>query len=281
MLLGVHVSIAGHIWESLDRAHALGCNTMQIFSRDPRAWKRAKIQPSDIEEFLIRRRKYRIGPVFIHVPYLINLASPRNILYNSSIRACVQDIRLAQALEADHLVVHTGSHTESGEKKGLRRVAEALNKIFSKTKDLPVGVLLENTAGSGSWLGWKFAQQQAIIEKVEQQHRLGICLDTCHAFAAGYDLSTPEGVASTLDEADALIGLEKLRMIHLNDSFDALNSRRDHHQHIGKGTIGPAGFKALINDGRLKNTAFILETPKDTPRADKLNLARVKKMRQE
>jgi deoxyribonuclease-4 len=200
MLLGVHVSTAGGIYESLTRAHALGCHTMQIFSRDPRQWRKTKLKSEDIQVFKKLRQQYRIKPIFVHIPYLINLASPYNILYKSSIKACIEDIREAESLGAEYLVTHMGSHKKSGEERGIKRITAALNRILERTNDCAVSVLLENTAGSGSWLGYRFQHQRQVIDGIEQAQRVGICFDTCHAFVAGYDLSTAVGYKTTIEE---------------------------------------------------------------------------------
>jgi deoxyribonuclease-4 len=278
MLLGVHVSIAGHIWESLDRAEALGCDAMQIFSRDPRQWRKTRLKTEDIAEFRRRRDTGSIKKVFIHIPYLINLASPYNILYQGSLRAYIQDMKEAQALGADYIVTHMGSHKESGEKRGLKRITSALNRVLEKTKDSPVGILLENTSGAGSWLGYKFEHQRQIIDGLENKKRVGVCLDTCHAYTAGYDLASAEGFNKTVDSFDQIVGLKRLKLVHLNDTQDELGSHADRHEHIGKGRIGLDGFRRIVNDPRLGEAAFILETPKDTATADKRNLNTVRKL---
>jgi deoxyribonuclease-4 len=278
MLLGVHVSIAGHIYESLGRAAALGCNAMQIFSRDPRQWRKAKLRKEDIEEFRKRRPESGIEKIFVHIPYLINLASPYNILYKGSIRACVQDMIEAQTLGAEYVVTHMGSHKKSGESGGLKRFIQAINKILEKTKDSPVKILLENTSGSGSWLGYNFEQQRSVIDGIEDKSRVGVCFDTCHAFSAGYDLASPGGYGKAIMQLDEIVGLEKVKLVHLNDTRDKLGSRRDRHEHIGKGKIGIKGFKLILNDERLKEAAFILETPKDSDTADKNNLKTVRRL---
>ena len=278
MLLGVHVSIAGHIWESISRAEALGCNVMQIFSRDPRQWRRSKIKAEDIREFRLRREKSGIQKVFIHIPYLINLASPYNVLYQGSLRAYIQDMKEAQDLGADYIVTHMGSHKESGEKQGLKRITVALNRILDKTKDSSVGILLENTSGSGSWLGYKFEHQRQIIEGLENKKRVGVCFDTCHAYTAGFDLSSPEGYSKTIESLDRIVGLKRLKLVHLNDSRDELGSHADRHEHIGKGSLGLEAFRRIVNDPRLSGAAFVLETPKDSDNADKRNLNTVKKL---
>ncbi len=276
MRLGLHVSIAGHIYESITRAQELGCNTMQIFSRDPKKWRRARLSLADIEEFKRRKAESRLTPVFVHIPYLINLASPYSVLYKDSIRAYIDDILEAQALGADYIVTHMGSHKKSGEQKGLKRFILGLNRILDRTKKSNVSILLENTSGSGSWLGYKFEHQRQIIDAVEQKNRIGICFDTCHGYSAGYDLATAEGLNQALGQLDKTVGLGRLKLIHLNDSKDSLNSRRDRHEHIGKGKIGLEGFSRIVNDRRLSDIPFILETPKDHEDADKLNLTVVR-----
>jgi len=278
MRLGLHVSIAGHIYESITRAEALGCNTMQIFSRDPRQWRRERLSLEDIEEFRRRRQKSKITPVFVHIPYLINLASPYSVLYRDSIKAYIDDILETELLGADYIVTHMGSHKKSGEQKGLKRFTLALNKILERTKKSKVVILLENTSGSGSWLGYKFEHQRQIVDGVEQENRIGICFDTCHGYAAGYDLATAEGLNETINQLDKIVGLNRLKLIHLNDTKDRLSSHRDRHEHIGKGKIGLEGFRHILNERRLKDMPFILETPKDSEDADKVNLAVVRKL---
>lgn len=278
MRIGVHTSAAGHIYEALDRAFALGCQTMQIFSRDPRQWRRGRVSPEDIDEFRRRREKSGITPVFSHIPYLVNLASPYKVLYRDSIKAYIEDIKETEALGIEYLVTHMGSHKKSGEDIGLKRVTSALNKILDRTKKSPVKILLENTCGSGSWLGYRFEHPRRVIDGIEHKERVGICFDTCHGFSAGYDLSTPAGVKETIRQLDEIVGLERLKLIHLNDSRDKLNSRRDRHQHIGKGEIGRSGLRWFLNDKRIKDAAVILETPKEPDGADKRNLAALKKL---
>lgn len=278
MRLGVQVSIAGRMYEAIGRALSLGCNTMQIFSRDPRQWRRGRISPEEIEEFRARRRDSGISPVFVHIPYLANLASPYSVLYKDSIRAYIEDIKETEALGAEYLVTHMGSHKKSGEQGGIRRLTSALNKILERTKKSPVKILLENTSGSGSWLGYKFEHSRQIIDGIEQNNRIGICFDTCHGYAAGYDLATDEGYQKTLSQLEKIVGLSRLRLIHLNDTKDKIASHRDRHEHIGKGKIGLEGFRRLVNDRRLRDIPFILETPKDSDEADRINLATVRKL---
>jgi len=281
MNLGVHISGVKKVYEALDEAHNLGCTTMQIFLRNPQQWKASSLPEDDIEEFKTRRKKFKINPVFVHISYLINLASPKIRLYKGSIHAYVEDIKQAEKLGADYIVTHMGSHTETSEEDGIKRLTAALNEIIEKTKDSQVGILLENTSGNGSWLGYKFEYQQKIIAGVKEKKRVGLCFDTAHAYLAGYDLSSEEGLNTTLKEIDELVGLSLLRLIHLNDADGVLGSHRDRHQHIGKGSIGLEGMKRIINHPKLKDIPFILETPEDEEGNDRINLKVVRKLAQE
>lgn len=279
MILGVHVSGAGKIYQALDIAHSLGCDTMQIFSRSPQAWRHgSQIAPEDIKEFICRRKKYKINPVFIHVSYLINLASPEPRLYQASIQAYIEDILEADKLGADYIVTHMGSHKETSEDAGIKRLIEALNIIIEKTKDFKVGILLENTSGSGSWLGYRFYHQHKIIKGIKVKSRVGLCLDTAHAYLAGYNLATKSGLDKMVDEIDEMAGTKLIKLVHLNDAAGELGCHHDRHDHIGGGHIGLAGMKRIINHPKFKNIPMILETPKTTLDSDKDNLALVKKL---
>lgn len=279
MLLGVHVSCEGKIYEVFSRAHSLGCNTMQIFSRSPQRWRRNFLQQDDIEEFIRRQDKLKIKPLFIHIPYLINLASPNHRLYGASIAAYIEDIREADALKADYIVTHMGSHKKTSEESGIKRLTKALNRILDKTANSKVGILLENTAGSGSWLGYKFSHQRKVLEGIKQRSRIGLCLDTAHAYLAGYDIATKAGLEATLTEIDRLVGINLIKLIHLNDTSGRLGGHHDTHEHIGKGNIGLAGMKRIVNHPELKRIPFILETPKKNEQDDAVNLSVVRKLR--
>jgi deoxyribonuclease IV len=279
MLLGVHISGQSKIYEALNRASLLGCNTMQIFSRAPQRWRDKFLDPKDVKEFQKRSQEFKIKPIFIHISYLINLASPNPKLYEASIDAYNQDILEAQELKADYIVTHMGSHKETSEDAGLKRLTEALNTILEETKDCNVGILLENTSGSGSWLGYKFSHQKRVIQGLKHKERVGLCLDTAHAYLAGYDIKSKAGLEDMLDEIDEMVGLDLIKLIHFNDARGELGSHHDRHDHIGKGSIGLEGMKRIVNHPKLKNAAFILETPKDSENADKINLAVVRKLR--
>ncbi len=278
MILGVHVSKAGKVYQALDIARDLGCQTMQIFSRNPQRWRAEQLDPEDIEEFKARRLKFKINPVFIHISYLINLASPEPRLYNGSIRAYIEDIREAEKLGADYIVTHMGSHKETSEAAGIKRLVDALNKILEKTKGSKVGILLENTSGSGSWLGYRFYHQHKILKGLKEKSRVGLCLDTAHAYLAGYDLATKQGLKQMLDEIQELAGLKLIKLIHLNDAAGELGCHHDRHEHIGGGHIGLEGIKRIIKHPKLKSIPMILETPKTTENSDKENLKLVRKL---
>jgi deoxyribonuclease IV len=256
MLLGVHISGATRISETFALAHNLGCNTMQIFARSPQRWRQKPLEAEEIEAFARNKEKFNIRPVFIHIPYLLNLASPNPKLYKASTLAYIEDMLEAAALHADYIVTHMGSHVQTTEVGGLKRLARALNRVIEKTKDSKVAILLENTAGSGSWLGYKFSHQRRVLERVKEKDRVGLCLDTAHAYAAGYDLAAEEGLSKLLSDIDQQVGLAKLKLVHLNDTAQAMGSHRDVHEHIGKGNIGKEGFWRILNHPSLKEAAF-------------------------
>lgn len=279
MRLGVHVSIAGNIYNAIDRAVEFNCNTMQIFSRSPRAFKEIPLKEEDIKEFRQRRSKVDIKPIFIHLPYLVNLASPFKKLYHTSIKLYIDSIKDAQALGAEYIVTHMGSHKGSGETPGLRRFSEAINIILEKTKDAKVGILLENTAGGGFSLGYNFQHQKAVIDKVKDKKRMGICFDTCHAFAVGYNIAAKKGLKDTIREMDDQVGVQNLKLIHLNDAKEVLGSRRDRHEYIGEGKIGLEGVRNIVNHPKLKNIPFVLETPQISEEGDVLDMDIIKRLR--
>jgi deoxyribonuclease-4 len=210
---------------------------------------------------------------------LINLASPDPRLYNGSIQAYIEDIQEAEKLGADFIVTHMGSHKETSEDAGIKRLVEALNRILEKTRGSRVGILLENTSGSGSWLGYRFYHQQKILKGLKEKSRVGLCLDTAHAYLAGYNLATKAGLDKMMDEIQELVGIQLIKLIHLNDAAGELGCHHDRHDHIGQGHIGLAGMKRIINHPKLKDIPMILETPKSTPESDQENLSLVRKLR--
>ena len=281
MKIGCHISIAGGIDNSVVRAVELDCNTMQIFSKNASTWREKILKKDEVENFRENLKKSNINPVFIHASYLVNLASPSDELYFKSINAFVEEMKRVDILLTEpYLIVHPGAHTGAGEEYGIQRIIRALNIILEKSAglDLKTMILLEDTAGSGTHLGYTFGQLKRMMEGAKDRKRIGICFDTCHAFAAGYDLSHQKGIEQTLEEIDKYLGLEQLKVIHLNDSKFSLGSRKDRHMHIGKGYIGLEGFKVLVNHKYLKDLPFILETPKYDEKDDLKNINLVKSL---
>ncbi len=277
MRLGVQVSIQGGLDKVVDRALHLGCNTVQFFSRNPREWRRKRLNKREVELFRKNLKNKDIKPVVVHAPYTSNLASPRKKLFYDSLRVFIKDIKDANLLEADYFVFHMGSHSKTSEIEGLKRVSYALKTTLRKVGTKTI-ILIENTSGSGSWLGYRFWHHAFVLKRLNWSNKIGLCLDTCHAWSAGYDVSSRRGLEKMLEEIDAHIGLERLKLIHLNDSKDPLGSRRDRHAHIGEGFIGEEGFRNILTHPLLKDLPFILETPNKEPQDDLKNLERVKRI---
>ncbi len=278
MKLGVHVSSAGGVYQAVDRAVALSCEAFQIFSRNPRGWQSAAIPAADAAEFRRRRKAAGIAFVAVHIPYLINLASPEEKAFQRSLGAYRDDIRQADALGADFFVTHIGNHLGEGVEFGLRRIADGLKLVLSETRPA-LKVLLENTAGSGTGLGRSPEEIARIIDLAGKEgDKLGVCFDTAHAYGAGYRVNTGEGLEAFLGSMERLCGRERLALVHANDSRAALGSRVDRHADIGAGEIGLEGFRVIVNHPRLKEMPFILETPKKSPEADRENLAVIRSL---
>jgi deoxyribonuclease-4 len=258
MRLGFHLSIAGSLLRALRQAHQLGCQALQIFVQNPRAWKWREPPAGEIREFCTTRRRSGIGPLVVHLTYLPNLAAADPLLYLRSRERLLKELALARDLEADYLVCHPG-HAAPEEPDGLLRVAETLAQAVSRVGPPPL-VLLENTAGQGRELGRQPAQLQQIMTLSGVP--LGLCLDTAHAFGAGYDLRHPAGVNRLLTDLARGPGLERLKLLHLNDSRARLGSRVDRHAHLGRGAIGLEGFRHLFAHPSLRPEAAIMETPR-------------------
>jgi deoxyribonuclease-4 len=256
------MSIAGGVAQALRRGEEIGCDVIQLFTKNANQWRAKPLAPDAIEAFHQACNEVRARPVAAHDSYLINLASPDEGLYKRSHEALREEMGRAEALELPYLVIHPGSHRGAGEQEGLYRIARAINLIHYQGQDMKVQILLETTAGQGNTLGYRFEHFARIIEQIEEDVKVGVCLDTSHCFAAGYAIGTPEGYEATMEEFDRIIGLDRLRLIHLNDSKAALGTRVDRHEHIGQGHLGIEFFRLLLQDDRLADLPFILETPK-------------------
>jgi deoxyribonuclease IV len=277
-LLGAHFSIAKGLHQALFTAKDYGCTAVQVFTKNSSTWKEKTLSNENIRLFDEARKKTGIRHIASHTSYLINLASPEKKKYAMSCEALKHELIRCAALKIPLVVLHPGSHMKSGVKPGIERIASAINRIFDKLPENPTRLLLETTSGQGLNLGHTFEQIAAIIGKVEHRDRLGVCLDTCHIFAAGYDLRTKAAYQKTFDTFDSIIGLEHLHWIHLNDSMREMGSRIDRHEHIGQGFIGDTAFKLLMNDRRLQGIPKLLETPKGKGEKDRdqINLTKLR-----
>lgn len=275
--LGAHESIAGGMEKAFDRAQSATCDTVQIFVKSNRSWAVRPLGEDEIERFKTREKETSITPVVGHASYLLNLATPKDDLWRKSRDMLVTELERCEALDVPYLVLHPGAHVGSGEEAGLARAAQALSEVHAATTGLQARVLLENTAGQGTSLGYSFEQLGWLLAHTSDGQRLGVCLDTCHAFAAGYEFRTADGYASTMAALDEAVGLERLLAVHLNDSQGELGARKDRHAHIGQGHIGLEGFRNVVNDPRLEGLPGLLETPKgDDLQEDRENLAKLR-----
>lgn len=275
-LLGAHMSIAGGYHKAVVAAANLDMNVVQIFTKNNNQWRAKPITDDDVEQFSEALSKHEVSHPLSHASYLINLASPDATLRKKSIDAFVIELQRAEKLGIPLVVLHPGSFTTSSEELGLKTITQSLDEVHRQTSELQTQCLLENTAGQGSNLGWSFEQLATILDGVQQPERLGVCFDTCHAFAAGYPLTDQKDYKATIKQLNAIVGIERVRAIHLNDSKREFGSRVDRHEHIGKGEIGIEGFRNLLNDRRFRKTPMYLETPKGEDEGrqwDAINLA--------
>lgn len=259
LLVGCHVSIAGGIENAIARGEAIGCTAIQMFTRNASRWQAKPLAADSIAAFRVARQNSNISYLAAHDSYLINLASPDLELRNKSISAFIDEMERCSLLGIEDLVMHPGAHVGAGTDAGMATLVESFRIVFDQAPE-DVRVLVENTAGQGTFLGARFEELAEILERLPQQN-LAICFDTCHAFTAGYDLTSVESYAAVMAEFDHLIGTEKLALFHINDSKKPLGSRVDRHDHVGRGLIGPAGFEALMQDKRFARVAKIIETP--------------------
>ncbi len=270
----MHVSIAQGLHRAFARGAEIGCTVIQLFTRNATRWKVGPLDTHTVTRFLEEHARTGM-PVVAHAPYLINLASPDAGLFERSVAALREEIERTELLGIGELVLHPGAHKGSGVDEGLGRVTLALNRALQDCPGYRTAILLENTAGQGTSVGHRFAHLGRIIDRAVQPERLGVCFDTCHAHAAGYDLTTEAAYHDVFEEFDREIGLDRLRVLHLNDSKKGLGEKIDRHEHIGLGRMGLESFRLIVNDPRFQALPKILETPKllDGKDMDPVNLS--------
>lgn len=276
MFLGAHMSVAGGLYLAIERIRRVAGTALQIFSRNQRQWQAKPISAEEAELFGRAWRQWGDYPVAVHASYLINLAADKPDMWTKSIKALAAELERTQALAIPHIVIHPGSHGGLGPEEGVVRVAAGLDEAFALAPEAAAPmILLETTAGQGTALGSTFEELAAIRAASKNGRRLGVCLDTCHIFAAGYDIGSTQGYEQTMADFDSIIGLRHLHFIHVNDSKKPLASRVDRHDHIGAGAIGLNGFRLLMTDARLQRLPKTLETPKGEDLAEDLDNMRI------
>jgi deoxyribonuclease-4 len=271
MNLGAHMSIAGGLHRACERGAEAGCDVIQIFVKNQRQWRAGRLLPGEVAEFRAARETHGIRTAFAHDTYLINMASGNAAMWKKSVAAFVDELERCEALGLASLVTHPGSPCDEPEEVGIRQMARGLNAALRRTKGYATRVLLETTAGQGACVGWRFEHLRAILDRVGEPERVGFCLDTCHVFAAGYDLSTRQGYEDTMGTFDRVVGLRRIEAFHVNDSKKGLGCRVDRHEHIGKGAIGLEAFRCLMRDRRFRDVPKVIETPKEND-MDAVNL---------
>ncbi len=262
-ILGAHMSISGGYYRSVEIASEMGCDAVQLFTKNNNQWRAKELTDEDVAKFQTALKELNIGWPIAHNSYLINLAAPDEELWRKSIDAQRIELKRAERLGIPFVVAHPGAFTTSSEEVGLKRIITALNEVHAATPGLKVKTLLEATAGQGSCLGCKFEHLAEIIAGVKHPVRLGVCIDTCHIFAAGYPLGTPKEYKETMKALDATVGVTQVQAFHLNDSAKPFGSRVDRHAHIGQGHLGLEPFRHLLNDARFRKVPMYLETPKE------------------
>lgn len=273
MRLGAHMSIASGVENALLRGQSVGCEAIAMFTKNNNQWKAKPLMKEDADRFNAALIETGIKPVVAHTSYLINLGSPDAALWKKSIAAMEEELKRCEMLGIPYLVLHPGSHVGRGVEYGLKRVADAFDRIHDKLPNLRVMTLLEHTAGQGTNLCHTFEELAQLRALIAQKKRIGVCVDSCHLFAAGYDLRRPDKYADVFKQFDDLVGTQHIKAWHLNDSKGAFGSRVDRHDHIGKGKLGRAGFRNIMNDPRWRDLPGLLETPKGPEmKEDKMNM---------
>lgn len=271
--VGAHVSIAGGLFRALERGAELRCDVIQIFARSNQQWAARPLSDEALEAWHAARAATGVAAEMVHGCYLVNLASPDAALRERSLAALADEVDRCDRLGIPYLVLHPGAHMGAGEAPGLRRVAAAFDRLWDRRPDSVTTLLVENTAGQGSSLGHRFEHLRDLFAQVRAPERLGVCIDTCHTFAAGYDLRTARAWEATFAELDRVVGCDRVRAFHVNDSVVPLGARVDRHEQLGAGHLGLTPFRLLVNDARFRGLPMTIETPKPSARADELNLA--------
>ncbi len=282
-LLGAHMSISGGVCNAIEHGVNTGCTSIQIFTKNNNQWRAKTLTEEEVEKFLTAQKASGIAPVVAHTGYLINLASPNEEIHQKSVGGLIDEITRADRLKIADLVLHPGSPLDQGEEYGMRKIIDSLNRCIDETPNVRTRIALECTAGQGAHLGFKFEQIAAMIDGVADKRRVSVCIDTCHIFAAGYDIRTKDTYEGTIAAFGKTIGLKYLKVVHLNDSVKGLGSRVDRHTHIGQGEIGKDAFRFIMQDERFDRIPKLLETPKEGNdyEADKRNLALLRKLMNE
>jgi deoxyribonuclease-4 len=278
-ILGAHQSIAGGYFKAVELAHSLKCDCVQLFTKNNNQWRAKELTDDDVRQFRAKLKELRVVHPLAHDSYLINLASPDPALWKKSVDAFILEMFRADRLGIPYLVTHPGAYTTSSEEAGIAAVAWALDEVHRQTRGIKTKCLLETTAGQGSCLGCRFEQLAAMIDRVKDPDRLGVCVDTCHIFAAGYPISTEKDYKATMRALDKTVGLKLVRAIHVNDSQKPLGSRVDRHAHIGRGMIGKEAFRLLVNDRRFRKVPMYLETPKGIEKGKNLDAINLRTLR--
>jgi deoxyribonuclease-4 len=280
-ILGAHMSAAGGCYRAVEIAKECGCDCVQLFSKNNNQWRAKELTEDDCTKFRDTLAKLQIAHPIVHDSYLINLAAPDDELWKKSIDAFRIELLRAEQLGIPYVVTHPGSFTTSSEEAGLQRIITALDEVHAQTRGIRAQCLLENTAGQGTNLGWRFEHLATILDGVRNPDRLGVCIDSCHTFAAGYPLATRKQYLATMKQLDQTVGLAKIKAFHLNDSKKDLGSRVDRHEHIGHGYLGLEPFRHLLNDRRFRHPPMYLETPKEKENGiemDVVNLATLRSL---
>ncbi len=276
-MLGLHVSIAGSLDGAFDRASEVGCTTFQIFTRNPRGWKFKPLATDQVAVFLEKRKSSGFQRIVDHMPYLPNLASPDRGMMRASRKTLNAEVKRCDALGIDYLVAHLGSHMGKGSMVGVRNVADAFNEAISGSSG-ETTLLLENMAGQKNSVGARFEELKQILDRIKKTERAGVCFDSCHSFAAGFDLAGPTAVNNTMAIFSELVGFDRLKVVHLNDSKGPLGSNIDRHENIGEGEIGEKGFRSFLHYKGITERPLILETPYSDLRTMKESLATVRRL---